>query len=79
MAELPERITFRPGSLAGPMAKKLEATGEGPSGYVRRLIAADCGVDAPEMSAGSAANAETAARANAARWEPKKKRRSRSS
>lgn len=46
---LPDRITFRPGSLAGPMGKRLAETGQGPSEYVRGLIAADCGVEPPEM------------------------------
>lgn len=77
-SELPDRITFRPGSLAGPMAKKLLATGEGPSEYVRRLIAADCGVEPPEMIVGNPTMGEQSAAGVAARW-PKKKRRTRSS
>lgn len=75
---LPDRITFRPGTLAGPMELRLSATGECPSEYVRRLIAADCGVEAPEMVSGNPNAAEQSAAANAARW-PKKKRRTRSS
>lgn len=46
---LPDKITFRPGSLAGPMAHKLEETGETPSNYVRRLIAEDCDRKPPKM------------------------------
>lgn len=46
---IPEKITFRPGNLAGAMAKKLDATGETPSVYVRRLIAEDCGRKPPAM------------------------------
>ena len=78
MADLPDRITFRPGALAGPMAAKLVATGEGPSEYVRRLIASDCGVEPPEMVVGNPAMAEQSAAGVAARW-MKKKRRTRSS
>jgi hypothetical protein len=46
---IPEKISFRPGSLAGPMARKLDETGETPSVYVRRLIAEDCGRKPPAM------------------------------
>lgn len=70
---LPDRITFRPGTLAGPMAKKLAASGEGPSEYVRRLIAADCGIDAPEMPQGFAAMSEK--KANRARKKSARTRR----
>ena len=46
---LPDKISFRPGSLAGPMARKLDETGETPSNYVRRLIAEDCDREPPKM------------------------------
>jgi hypothetical protein len=46
---IPEKITFRPGNLAGAMGKKLDETGETPSVYVRRLIAEDCGRKPPAM------------------------------
>lgn len=46
---LPDKITFRPGSLSGPMARKLEETEETPSNYVRRLIAEDCDRKPPKM------------------------------
>ncbi len=46
---LPDKITFRPGSLAGPLAKRLQETGETPSDYLRRLISEDCGKPLPEM------------------------------
>ena len=46
---VPEKITFRPGTLAGAMARKLEATGEKPSTYIRRLIAEDCDQPEPKM------------------------------
>jgi len=46
---IPERITFRPGPLAGAIAQRLKATGEKPSTYIRRLIAEDCGRKEPAM------------------------------
>jgi len=46
---LPEKITFRPGSLAGPMSRKLEETQETPSEYLRRLVAEDCDRKPPKM------------------------------
>ena len=46
-------ISFRPGTLAGAMQGRLDSTGESPSAYIRRLIAADCGVEAPEMLPGN--------------------------
>lgn len=50
---LPEKLTFRLGTLAGVVAAKLKRTGETPSEYLRRLIATDCGVDPPEMKEGN--------------------------
>lgn len=47
---IPEKITFRPGNLAGAMGKKLDASGESPSDYVRRLIAEDLGRKPPAMN-----------------------------
>ncbi len=49
MLPLPEKISFRPGPLAGPMGRKLKATGETPSVYLRRLVAADCDKPEPKM------------------------------
>jgi hypothetical protein len=46
---IPEKISFRPGNLAGAMGKKLDETGETPSVYVRRLIAEDCDRKPPKM------------------------------
>ena len=46
---IPEKITFRPGNLAGAMGEKLDASGESPSDYVRRLIAEDLGRKPPAM------------------------------
>jgi hypothetical protein len=50
---LPAKISFRPGPLAGPMGRKLKATGETPSEYLRRLVAEDCGKPEPEMNVGN--------------------------
>lgn len=50
---IPEKISFRPGPLAGPMGRKLKATGETPSEYLRRLVAEDTGKPEPEMSVGN--------------------------
>lgn len=74
--ELPDRISFRPGNLAGPMELKLAATSETPSEYIRRLIASDCGVDAPEMPVGNPTMGEQSAAGVAARWPKKKPRKS---
>lgn len=71
---IPDRISFRPGSLAGPMENRLAETGEGPSEYVRRLIAADCDVEPPEMPVGNPSLAEQSAAGVAARWKRKKRR-----
>ena len=46
---MPEKLTFRPGNLAGPMVKRLAKTGETPSEYMRRLIADDLGRKPPKM------------------------------
>lgn len=46
---IPEKITFRPGNLAGPMGERITETGETPSAYLRRVVAADLGTETPEM------------------------------
>jgi hypothetical protein len=46
---IPQKISFRLGELAGPMAAKIAATEETPSEYIRRVVAADLGCDVPEM------------------------------
>lgn len=50
----PDRVDFRPGPLAEHMSRRMDELGvDGkpltPSQYLRRLIAADCGVEVPEM------------------------------
>ncbi len=44
-----DRITIRLAELAKPLAVRLAETGETQNEYVRRLIAADLGIDPPEM------------------------------
>ena len=46
---IPEKLTFRPGNLAGPMGDRITETGETPSAYLRRVVAADLGTETPEM------------------------------
>lgn len=46
---IPEKISFRPGNLAGPMGERITETGETPSAYLRRVVAADLGTETPEM------------------------------
>ena len=46
---IPAKISFRPGDLAGPMGERIGETGETPSAYLRRVVAADLGADPPEM------------------------------
>jgi hypothetical protein len=46
---IPEKISFRPGNLAGPMGERITDTGETPSAYMRRVVAADLGTETPEM------------------------------
>lgn len=50
-----DRITFRPGPLAGALEKKLARTGETSSQYLRRLVAADLGKPVPDMPEGNPA------------------------
>ena len=64
-------MSLRLGPLADPVIKAAKKSGATPSEWVRAAIAKQLGVDPPEMRAGSAANADTAARANAARWSPR--------
>lgn len=50
-----DRITFRPGPLAGALGKRLSLTGETHSQYIRRIVAADLGVTVPDMPEGNPA------------------------
>lgn len=48
-----DKVSFRLGPLAKPLARKLERTGETLSEYLRRLIAKDLGVKPPDMREGN--------------------------
>jgi hypothetical protein len=65
---MPQKVTFLVGELEGPLAKRLEETGETPSRYLRRLVAADLGKKPPAMR-GQVANLRQYAK------KPKAKRR----
>lgn len=47
------RLTIRLGPLSKPLEARCKTIGKSPVEYVRGLIAADCGVEAPELSAGN--------------------------
>ena len=70
-----DRITFRLGPLAGPLAAYCEKHGTTPSDVIRAALAKRLGVDAPEMPHGNPDIAEQAAAGAAARWKAKRKRR----
>jgi hypothetical protein len=46
---MPQKITFLVGDMEAALASRLAATGETPSRYLRRIVAADLGRDPPEM------------------------------
>ena len=70
-----DRITFRLGPLAGPLAAYCEQHGTTPSDVIRAALAKRLGVNAPEMPQGNPDIAEQAAAGAAARWKAKRKRR----
>ena len=70
-----DRITFRLGPLAGPMAAYCKQPGCTPSEAVRKAVARLLHVEAPEMPQGNPDIAEQAAAGAAARWKAKRKRR----
>lgn len=70
-----DRITFRLGPLAGPLAAYCEKHGTTPSDVIRATLARRLGVDAPDMPQGNPDIAEQAAAGAAARWKAKRKRR----
>jgi len=69
---IPDKITFRPGNLAGPMGERITETGETPSAYLRRVVAADLGTEPPEMRGNLATLKQFTSK------EPKPKRRTKS-
>jgi|688.fasta_scaffold486833_1 hypothetical protein len=50
-------MSLRLGPLAGPLLKRCERTGETPSDVLRKALATELGLDAPEMLQGFAAMA----------------------
>ena len=70
-----DRITFRLGPLAGPLAAYCEKHGTTPSDVIRAALAKRLGVNAPEMPQGNPDIADQAAAGAAARWQVKQKRR----
>lgn len=70
-----DRITFRLGPLAGPMAVYCEKHGCTPSEAIRKAVARLLHVEAPEMPQGNPGIAEQAAAGAAARWKAKRKGR----
>lgn len=70
-----DRITFRLGPLAGPMAAYCEKHGCTPSEAIRKAVARLLHVEAPEMPQGNPGIAEQAAAGAAARWKAKRKGR----
>jgi hypothetical protein len=69
-----DRITFRLGPLAGPMADYCKKHSITPSEATRLAVAKLLRVAAPEMPMGNPAIAEQAEVGAAARWKPKRKR-----
>jgi hypothetical protein len=69
-----DRITFRLGPLAGPLAAYCEKHGTTPSDAIRLALSRLLRVDAPEMTPGNPDIGEQAEAGAAARW---KKRRGR--
>jgi hypothetical protein len=70
-----DRITFRIGSLAGPMAAYCERHGTTPSEAVRLALSRLLRVEAPEMTPGNPDIGEQAEAGAAARWQRKKRRK----
>jgi hypothetical protein len=70
MARMIDRITFRPGPLAGPLAAYCERHGTTPSEAVRLAVAKMLRVEAPAMEG----HVETIRRVNAAK-RPRKRRK----
>ena len=70
-----DRITFRLGPLAGPLAAYCEKHGTTPSDVIRAALAKRLGVKAPEMPQGNPDIAKQAAAGAAARWQAKRKLR----
>jgi hypothetical protein len=63
-----DRVTFRLGPLAGPLAAYCEKHGTTPSDAIRLAVAKLLRVAAPEMPMGNPAIGEQAEAGAAARW-----------
>ncbi len=70
-----DRITFRPGELAGPLAAYCEKHGTTPSDAIRLALSRLLRVEAPEMTPGNPDIGEQAEAGAAARWKRKKRRK----
>jgi hypothetical protein len=67
-----DRITFRLGPLAGPMAAYCEKHGITPSEAIRLAVARLLRVDAPTMTPGNPSIGEQAEAGAKARWKRKR-------
>lgn len=72
-----DRLTFRPGNLAGPLAEYCKAHQCTPAEAVRKAVATMLGVEAPAMQRGNPRAAEQSKLAAAARWGRTKKKNGR--
>jgi len=70
-----DRITFRLGPLAGPMAAYCEKHGTTPSEAIRLALSRLLRVDAPEMTPGNPDIGKQAEAGAAARWKKRKRRK----
>ena len=66
--KIPEKITFRPGALAGAMAKWCKREDCTPSQLIRDAIAEYLEVESPDMPQGNPKAAKQAKKAARARW-----------
>jgi hypothetical protein len=70
-----DRITFRLGPLAGPLAAYCEKRGTTPSDAIRLALSRMLRVDAPEMTPGNPDIGGQAEAGAAARWKKRKGRK----
>jgi hypothetical protein len=75
MKQMNDRITFRLGPLAGPLAAYCEKHGTTPSDAIRLALSRLLRVDAPEMTPGNPDIGEQAEAGAAARWKKRKSRK----
>jgi hypothetical protein len=69
-----DRITFRLGPLAGPMAAYCKKHGTTPSEAIRLALSRLLRVEVPEMAPGNPAIGEQAEAGAAARWKQRKRK-----